>query len=92
MHFPMNEKWSINPSIHYSQNGSSITFSYIHDYEINQRDAHEVTSEVNLAYTKLNIPFSYNCSPKLSLNLVLIFHIWFQLIIMKLVMSQVIKI
>tara|TARA_A100001035_G_C27763138_1_gene492282 strand:- start:630 stop:1340 length:711 start_codon:yes stop_codon:yes gene_type:complete len=69
MHFPMNEKWSINPSIHYSQNGSSITFSYIHDYEINQRDFHEVTSEVNLAYTKLNIPFSYNCSPKLSLNL-----------------------
>lgn len=69
MHFPMNEKWSINPSIHYSQNGSSITFSYIHDYEINQRDIHEVTSEINLAYTKLNIPFSYNCSPKLSLNL-----------------------
>ena len=33
------------------------------------KDEDEVTSEVNLAYTKLNIPFSYNCSPKLSLNL-----------------------
>ncbi len=65
---PINEKWYINPEIIYVQKGASFTYSYVHDYTINQRDLHNTSNELKLDYVELNSTISYKTSNKLSLN------------------------
>ena len=65
---PLNDKWYVNPEIIYVQKGASLAYSYIHDYEINQRDSHNTSHELQLAYAELNATISYKSSNKLSLN------------------------
>ena len=65
---PLNNKWYINPEIVYSQKGANFTYSYTHDYEVNQRDIHTTSHELKLAYVELNPNISYKYSTKLSLN------------------------
>ncbi len=65
---PLNNKWYINPEIVYSQKGADFTYSYTHDYGVNQRDLHTTSHELKLAYVELNPNISYKHSTKLSLN------------------------
>ena len=68
MEIPLNNKWYINPEIVYSQKGADFTYSYTHDYGVNQRDLHTTSHELKLAYVELNPNISYKHSTKLSLN------------------------
>ena len=65
---PLNEKWYINPEIIYIQKGATFTYSYVHDYEINQRDIRNSSHELKLDYIELNPTFSYKTPNNLSLN------------------------
>ena len=47
---PLNEKWYINPEIIYIQKGAAFTYTYVHDYEINQRDIRNSSHELKLDY------------------------------------------
>ncbi|MEC7646329.1 MAG: porin family protein [Bacteroidota bacterium] len=68
MEVPVNEKWYLNPEIIYIQKGAAFTYSYIHDYGINQRDLHNTSHELKLDYIELNSTISYKTANKLSLN------------------------
>ena len=65
---PLNEKWYINPEVIYIQKGAAFTYSYVHDYEINQRDVRNSSHELKLDYIELNPTISYKTPNKLSLN------------------------
>ena len=68
MEIPLNDKWYINPELVYIQKGSAFTYSYEHDYEVNQRDLHNASSDLKLAYLELNPTLSYKTSGGLSLD------------------------
>jgi long-subunit fatty acid transport protein len=68
MEIALNDKWYINPELIYTQKGASFTYEYTHDYEVDQRDVHNTTNELKLAYIELNPTISYKASDKLSLN------------------------
>ena len=68
MEIALNDKWYINPELIYTQKGASFTYEYTHDYEVDQRDVHNTTHELKLAYIELNPTISYKASDKLSLN------------------------
>ena len=70
MEIALNDKWYINPELIYTQKGASFDYDFIHDYPINQgeRDEHNTTNELKLAYIELNPTISYKASDKLSLN------------------------
>ena len=65
---PLNEKWYINPEIIYIQKGADFTYSYVHDYEINQRDVRNSSHELKLDYIEFNPTISYKTPNSLSLN------------------------
>ena len=66
---PLNDQWYINPEIIYTQKGFSFSYSYIHDYAVNQRDLHKSSNELKLGYVEINPTISYKAFEKLSLNL-----------------------
>ena len=68
MEIALNEKWYINPELIYSQKGASFTYEYTHDYPYNNRDVHNTSHELTLAYVELNPTISYKVTDKLSLN------------------------
>ena len=68
MEIALNDKWFINPELIYSQKGASFTYIYTHDYEVNERDIHNTSNELKLAYVELNPTISYKYSDKLALN------------------------
>ena len=68
MEIPLNDKWYINPELIYAQKGAAFTYSYMHDYEVDQRDLHNTSHELKLAYVNLSPTMSYKSSTKLSLN------------------------
>ena len=68
MEIPLNDKWYINPELIYAQKGVAFTYSYMHDYEVDQRDLHNTSHELKLAYVNLSPTMSYKTSTKLSLN------------------------
>jgi len=70
MAIALNDKWYFNPELMFTQNGASFDYDFTHDYEINQgeRDEHNTTNELKLAYIVLNPTISYKASNKLSLN------------------------
>ena len=68
MQIPLNDKWYINPEVIYTQKGATFTNSFIHDYEINQRDLHVTSHELKLTYVELIPTVSFKASTKLSLN------------------------
>ena len=65
---PFNDKWYLKPEIIYIQKGSNFNYSYIHDYVTNQRDLHNTSHELKLAYAELNPTVSYKKSSNLSFN------------------------
>ena len=68
MEIPLNNKWYLNPEIIYTQKGATFTYSYTHDYTVNQRHSHSTSHELKLAYVELNSTISYKAATKLSLN------------------------
>ena len=68
MEIALNDKWFINPELIYSQKGASFTYKYTHDYEVNERDIHNTSNELKLAYVELNPTISYKYSDKIALN------------------------
>lgn len=70
MEIPINDKWYINPEVVYVQKGASFDYDFIHDYDINEgeRDEHNTTNELKLAYIELNPTISYKTPCKISLN------------------------
>ena len=66
---PLNDQWYINPEIIYTQKGFSFSYSYVHDYAVNQRDLHKSSNELKLGYAEINPTISYKAFEKLSLNL-----------------------
>lgn len=69
MEIPINDKWYINPELIYCQKGANFTYSYVHDYAINERDLHISSHELKLAYIELNPTVSYKSSSGISLNI-----------------------
>jgi long-subunit fatty acid transport protein len=68
MEIALNDKWYINPELIYSQKGASFTYEYTHDYEVSERDVHNTSNELKLAYVELNPTISYKSTDKLALN------------------------
>ena len=70
MEIALNDQWYINPELKYTQKGASFDYDFTHDYEVNQgeRDEHNTTNELKLAYIELSPTISYKASDKLSLN------------------------
>lgn len=70
MEIALNEKWYINPDLLYVQKGVKFDYDFTHDYEFNsgERDEHNTTNELKLAYIELNPTISYKANSKLSLN------------------------
>ncbi len=68
MEIALNDKWYINPELIYSQKGSSFTYSYVHDYEVNQRDERKSSNELKLSYIEINPTISYKTKQKISIN------------------------
>jgi len=70
MELAINDKWYINPEVVYIQKGASFDYDFIHDYDVNQgeRDEHNTTNELKLAYIELNPTISYKTSCKIALN------------------------
>ena len=68
MEIALNDKWYIKPELIYSQKGASFTYEYTHDYDNNNRDLHNTSHELKLAYVELNPIISYKANDKFSLN------------------------
>ena len=68
MEIPLNDKWYITPEVIYAQKGATFTYNYTHDYEVNQRDLHNTSHDLKLAYVEINPTISYKTSAKLSFN------------------------
>ena len=68
MEIALNDKWYINPELIYSQKGASFSYSYYHDYEVNQRDLRTTSNELKLTYIEINPTISYKASKRLALN------------------------
>ena len=68
MEIALNDKWYINPELVYSQKGSSFTYSYVHDYEVNQRDLRNSSNELKLSYIEINPTISYKTKQRISIN------------------------
>jgi len=68
MEIAINDKWYINPEVVYAQKGASFDYDFTHDYDVNQRDEHNTTNKLKLAYIELNPTISYKASYKLALN------------------------
>ncbi len=68
MKIPLNDKWYINPEIVYSQKGANFTYTYTHDYGINQREIRTSSNELKLTYVELNPNVSYKNSDKIAFN------------------------
>tara|TARA_B100000902_G_C27315309_1_gene920952 strand:+ start:542 stop:1198 length:657 start_codon:yes stop_codon:yes gene_type:complete len=68
MKIPLNDKWYINPEIVYSQKGANFTYTYTHDYGINEREIRTSSNELKLAYIELNPNVSYKNSDKIAFN------------------------
>ena len=68
MEIALNDKWYINPELIYSQKGASFTYEYTHDYEVSERDIHNTSHELKLAYVEVNPTISYKATDKLALN------------------------
>ena len=68
MEIALNDKWYINPELIYSQKGASFTYEYTHEYELNEKDIHNTSHELKLAYLEINPTISYKATDKLALN------------------------
>ena len=68
MEIALNDKWYIKPELVYSQKGAYFTYEYTHDYDNNNRDLHNTSHVLKLAYIELNPIISYKAHDKLSLN------------------------
>ena len=68
MKIPLNDKWYINQEIVYSQKGANFTYTYTHDYGINEREIRTSSNELKLAYIELNPNVSYKNSDKIAFN------------------------
>ena len=68
MEIALNDKWYLNPELVYSQKGSLFTYSYVHDYEVNQRDLRNSSNELKLAYIEIHPTISYKTKQKISIN------------------------
>ena len=71
MEIALNDKWYINTDLMYTQKGASFDYDFTHDYVLNQgeRDEHNTSNELKLAYIDLSPSISYKASNKLSLNI-----------------------
>lgn len=70
MEIAINDKWYINPEVVYVQKGASFNYDFTHDYDVNlgERDEHNTTNELKLAYIELNPTISYKTPYKIALN------------------------
>jgi len=68
MEIALNDKWYFNPELIYSQKGASFTYEYTHEYTVNEKDIHNTSHELKLAYLELNPTVSYKATDKLALN------------------------
>ncbi|MDA7728840.1 PorT family protein [Flavobacteriales bacterium] len=74
MEIALNDKWYINPELHYVQKGASFDYDYNHKWDsislnnVNSLDEYATTNSLKLAYLELNPTISYKASDKLALN------------------------
>ena len=73
MEIALNDKWYICPELVYVQKGSSFDYDFTHTYTNisspnTEKDEHNTTNELKLAYIELNPTISYKTPHKLALN------------------------
>ncbi|MAW21065.1 MAG: hypothetical protein CMD16_01545 [Flavobacteriales bacterium] len=73
MEIALNDKWYINPELVYVQKGVLFDYDFTHIYEntsTNQaeKDEHNTSNELKLAYIELNPTISYKTPYKIALN------------------------